>query len=75
MDNSLLVIAIIGILIIVFGLYGLYVNVVKAKNAVYEALSSIDVQLKKRYDLIPNILTIAKSLWNMKEAYLKKLPN
>ena len=29
------------------------------KNKVFEAFSAIDVQLKKRYDLIPNILTIA----------------
>ncbi|MCD7879398.1 MAG: LemA family protein, partial [Candidatus Gastranaerophilales bacterium] len=34
--------------------------VIKCKNAVFEALSGIDVQLKNRYDLIPNILTIAK---------------
>ena len=34
--------------------------VIKAKNNVLEALSGIEVQLKKRHDLIPNILTIAK---------------
>lgn len=31
----------------------------KRKTKVKEAFSSIDVQLKKRYDLIPNILVIA----------------
>lgn len=41
-------------------LYSLYVGVIKNKNAVREALSGIDVQLKKRHDLVPNILTIAK---------------
>lgn len=45
---------------IVLGLYGVYVNVIKSKNSVREALSGIDVQLKKRHDLVPNILTIAK---------------
>ncbi len=73
MDNSLLVIAVIGILIIIFGLYGLYVNVVKAKNAVYEALSSIDIQLKKRYDLIPNILTIAKKFMEHERGVFEKI--
>lgn len=45
--------------IIVCTFYSLYVSLIKKKNKVKEALSSIDVQLKKRYDLIPNILTIA----------------
>ncbi len=58
-DTTILVIAVI-VVACIFGLYGLYVNVIKAKNSVLEALSSIDVQLKKRYDLIPNILAIAK---------------
>ena len=54
----------IAALVIVMGfvllLYSLYATVVKNKNAVLEALSGIDVQLRKRYDLIPNLLTIAK---------------
>lgn len=41
-------------------LYGLYTSVIRNKNSVREALSGIDVQLKKRHDLVPNILTIAK---------------
>lgn len=60
MNSTLTIIVSVVAIICLFGLYGIYVNVVKAKNAVLEALSSIDVQLKKRYDLIPNILTIAK---------------
>ena len=46
-------------LVILFACYQMYVSVIKKKNKVMEAFSSIDVQLKKRYDLIPNILTIA----------------
>ena len=42
--------------IIVFAIYGTYVSVIQKKNKVLEAFSSIDVQLKKRYNLIPNIL-------------------
>lgn len=41
-------------------LYGFYANVIKSANQAREALSGIDVQLKKRHDLIPNILTIAQ---------------
>ena len=46
--------------LVVFGwLYGIYVNLIKIKNKTKEAFSGINVQLKKRYDLIPNILTLA----------------
>ncbi len=51
---------IILLVIIGFVIYFVYASVIQAKNAVYEALSGIDVQLRKRYDLIPNVLTIAK---------------
>lgn len=39
--------------------YGLYVKLIKIKNTVKESASGIDVQLKKRYDLIPNMLKAA----------------
>ena len=51
---------IILIAVVFLFLYSLYASVIKNKNAVLEALSGIDVQLRKRYDLIPNVLTIAK---------------
>jgi len=48
------------ILLIVFaGLYNIYVALIMKKNKVKEALGGVDVQLNKRYDLIPNILVIA----------------
>lgn len=55
MDILLLLVA-----IVVIGPYFVYVQLIKKKNQVKQAEGSIDVQLKKRYDLIPNILTIAK---------------
>ena len=45
--------------VVLFLVYQMYVSVIQKKNKVMEAFSSIDVQLKKRYDLIPNILTMA----------------
>ncbi len=52
---ALLVVAVIAGIV----LYSCYVNVIKARNGLLEAKSSIDVQFRKRYDLIPNVLTIA----------------
>jgi len=40
--------------------YFWYVAIITRRNKALEALSGIDVQLKKRLDLIPNILKIAK---------------
>lgn len=56
--SSTLILAVGSGVILICG-YSIYVSLVQKKNKVMEAFSSIDVQLKKRYDLIPNILTIA----------------
>ncbi len=41
-------------------LVGLYNGLVDLRNIVKNAFSQIDVQLKRRYDLIPNLVEIAK---------------
>ena len=61
------------IFIILVILYSSYFNVIKAKNNVMEALSGIDVQLKKRHDLIPNILTIAKRFMEHEKELFEKV--
>jgi len=49
-----------GILAVVVAyLYMLYVSLIKKRNNLKEASSGVDVQLKKRYDLIPNLLEMA----------------
>lgn len=54
-------------------LYNVYASVIKAKNKVKEAFSSIDVQLKKRYDLIPNILTIANKFMEHEKGLFEEI--
>lgn len=49
-----------GAIAILIGFYVIYAALVRSKNNVKEAASGIDVQLKKRYDLIPNMLKAAK---------------
>ena len=46
--------------IIVFWLVGIYNGLVRLRNAVKNAWSQIDVQLKRRYDLIPNLVETVK---------------
>ena len=61
------------ILVVCIAFYSMYVNIVKSKNKVFEAFSAIDVQLKKRYDLIPNILTIANKFMEHERGLLEKI--
>ncbi|MBR2273942.1 MAG: LemA family protein [Alphaproteobacteria bacterium] len=64
------VLAFLGILVAM--LYSLYVALIRKKNDVQEAFSGIDVQLKKRYDLIPNMLkTAAKFMEHEKELFMQ----
>ena len=53
---------IVLIIVAVFWLWlaGAYNALVRAKNRVHEAWSDIDVQLKRRYDLIPNLVETVK---------------
>lgn len=52
--------ALIIIGFVLAGLYAIYASLINKKNNVKEAAAGIDVQLKKRYDLIPNMLKAAK---------------
>lgn len=63
--------AIIGGLLALF--YFWYVSLVGKKNSALEALSSIDVQLKKRHDLLPNILKIAKKFMDHEKDIMTKV--
>ena len=53
------IIPLIIVLAILFAFYLMYVSLIRKKNNVKEAFASIDTHLKQRYDLIPNILSIA----------------
>ena len=51
----------IGIVIVIaFWLIAVYNGLIKLKNRTDEAWSDIDVQLKRRYDLIPNLISTVK---------------
>src|SRR3954447_19737032 len=54
----LIIIAVIIVLALI--LVGIYNGMVRARNRVDEAWSGIDVQLKRRHDLIPNLVETVK---------------
>ena len=47
------------VLVVVLVFYMLYARLIKTRNKVHESMADVDVQLKKRYDLIPNMLNMA----------------
>jgi LemA protein len=57
---SPLIITLIVLAVIALGLIALYNGLIRARNHVQEAWSDIDVQLKRRYDLIPNLIETVK---------------
>lgn len=73
---SLGTIVVIVVAVLVIGvLYSLYVKLVQKKNKVREAMGGVDVQLKKRYDLIPNILTIANKFMEHERGLIEDITN
>jgi LemA protein len=56
---TLLVIFALGVLLLLF-VVGIYNRLVTLRNRFKNAFAQIDVQLKRRYDLIPNLVETAK---------------
>lgn len=70
-SNNWIGIGVLAVLIIVF--YSWYVSIITKRNAMEEAFSGIDVQLKKRTDLIPNILAIANKFMTHEKSLLEEV--
>ena len=66
-----IIIAII-VIIVIYALIT-YNNFIKLKNMVQEAFSTMDVYLKKRWDLIPNLIETVKGYVKHEENTLKEI--
>src|SRR6478735_2059620 len=62
MSTALIVLGILLLIVVVLGLWvaGIYNTLVALRNRFKNAFAQIDVQLKRRYDLIPNLVEVAK---------------
>ena len=65
----LFVIIAIGLLVFIF--IGFYNSLIRLRNQVKNAWSQIDVQLKRRHDLIPNLIETAKGYMKHEQDTLK----
>ena len=67
--NNLIYIALAALL--VFWAVGAYNRLIRLKNAIANSFGQIDVQLKRRYDLIPNLVEAAKKYLIHEQATLE----
>src|SRR2546421_11196117 len=66
----LVVIAVIAVVVI-----GIYNGLIGRRNRVDEALSQIEVQLKRRHDLIPNLVNAVKGYMGFEQKVLTDVTN
>ncbi len=69
----LIFLAVIVIILLYF--VGMYNSLVKLKNQVKNAWSQIDVQLKRRHDLIPNLIETVKGYMTHERETLENITN
>ena len=72
--SSIVIIIIVGLLLLlVFYVIGVYNKLVNARNKVKNQWSQIDVQLKRRADLIPNLVETVKGYAKHEENTFKEV--
>lgn len=69
------IIAIVIVVVLVIWYVALYNGFVQIRTHVQESWSQIDVQLKRRNDLIPNLISTAKGYAKYEQATLTKVVN
>ncbi len=56
----ILIVLVVGLAVVVFWFAGAYNGLIRLRNEVKNAWAQIDVQLKRRHDLIPNLVETVK---------------
>jgi LemA protein len=69
------IIVLVVLVILVFWIVGMYNGLVRLRNQVKNAWSQIDVQLKRRHDLIPNLVETAKGYMKHERDTLEAITN
>ncbi|KKR03434.1 MAG: LemA family protein [Parcubacteria group bacterium GW2011_GWF2_39_13b] len=72
MSTLLITILAIAAVIILY-IIGVFNSLIRLKNRVKEAWADIDVQLKRRYDLIPNLIETVKGYMSHESEVFQKV--
>lgn len=75
MSTSMIAFAVVGgiALLLILWAIGIYNRLIALKNRFVNAFSQIDVQLQRRYDLIPNLVETAKTYMEYEKATLTQV--
>lgn len=73
--GGFILILLVLIALAVFWYFSTYNSLIRNKNSIDEAFSTMDVYLLKRYDLIPNLVTVVKGYANHEAETLEKIVN
>lgn len=68
-----LIITIVAVVLLVLIIISMYNGLIRKKNEVENAFGGMDVQLKKRYDLIPNLISSVKQYMTHERDLLTKV--
>ncbi|RZK41276.1 MAG: LemA family protein [Pedobacter sp.] len=68
----MIIVAIIAVIVLIFGI-SIYNNLIGKKNQVANAFSAIDVMLKKRFELLPNLVETVKQYMQYESETLTKI--
>lgn len=71
--NLTTIIVIVAVVIIALILISMYNNLVKLRNNRENAFANIDVQLKQRYDLVPQLVNVVKGYATHERELLEKV--
>ncbi len=74
MITAIIIIAVVAVLLILF-VIGIYNALIRLRNQVDNAWSQIDVQLKRRRDLIPNLVETAKGYMKHERGTFEAITN
>src|SRR4029453_6935689 len=75
MDNLGLIIVIVIVVLIVGFVIGIYNGLVQRRLRIDEAFAQIEVQLKRRHDLIPNLVNAVKGYMGFEQKVLTDVTN
>lgn len=71
--STITIVIIVLVVVLVFSVVSMYNGLVRRRNEVDNAFGGMDVQLKKRYDLIPNLVSTVKQYAAHEKDLLEKV--